>query len=145
MCVPEGTFRPADGSVGWIAYAYIGGWLSVYNGDDQCNDPSTHLHEVGHNWGLEVSRLQCQCGIPFQTITSHTRLYRYSTPPISTTALKTDCQMVFVALNMVTCRVSWDIHWKDSMMQSLETSIASMGPILGNWAGTRSTMKKLIH
>mmetsp|Transcript_21558 Transcript_21558/g.53301 ORF Transcript_21558/g.53301 Transcript_21558/m.53301 type:complete len:596 (-) Transcript_21558:271-2058(-) len=53
MCVPEGTFRASDNSVGWIAYAYVGGLLSVYNGDDQCNDPSTHLHEVGHNWGLE--------------------------------------------------------------------------------------------
>jgi hypothetical protein len=45
MCVPQGTFRPSDSSTGWIAYAYVGGWLSVYNGDDQCNDPSTHLHE----------------------------------------------------------------------------------------------------
>ncbi|KAL3932014.1 MAG: hypothetical protein SGBAC_011048 [Bacillariaceae sp.] len=61
MCVPEGTFRPSDNSVGWIAYAYVGGWLSVYNGDDQCNDPSTHLHEVGHNWGLQHASDENDC------------------------------------------------------------------------------------
>jgi hypothetical protein len=40
LCLPPGT------SGGWIAYAYINHWLSVYN-DVWCQYPSAQLHEVG--------------------------------------------------------------------------------------------------
>lgn len=43
--VPEGTFRDSDSSTAWIAYAYVGGFISVYNGDDQVAAANTHLHE----------------------------------------------------------------------------------------------------
>ena len=45
QCLPPGT------SGGWIAYAYINWYLSVYN-DKWCNYPSAQLHEIGHNIGL---------------------------------------------------------------------------------------------
>ena len=45
MCLPPGT------SGGWIAYAYINHWLSVYN-DQWCNYPSGQMHELGHNLNL---------------------------------------------------------------------------------------------
>jgi hypothetical protein len=41
ICLPPGT---AGG--GWLAYAYINYWLSVYN-DDWCTRPSVQMHEVG--------------------------------------------------------------------------------------------------
>jgi hypothetical protein len=40
LCLPPGT--PG----GWIAYAYINYWLSVYN-DEWCRYPSAQLHEIG--------------------------------------------------------------------------------------------------
>jgi hypothetical protein len=40
VCVPPGT------AGGWIAYAYINYWLSVYN-DNWCRYPSGQLHEIG--------------------------------------------------------------------------------------------------
>ena len=40
VCIPPGT------SGGWIAYAYIGYWLSVFN-DDWCRYPSGLMHELG--------------------------------------------------------------------------------------------------
>lgn len=46
-CMPPGT-----GS--WIAYAYVGAWLSIYN-DDWCQQLSTQVHEVGHNMKLAHS------------------------------------------------------------------------------------------
>jgi hypothetical protein len=45
VCVPPGT------SGGWIAYAYINYWLSVYN-DDWCRYPSGHMHEIGTSLNL---------------------------------------------------------------------------------------------
>jgi hypothetical protein len=42
QCLPSGT------NGGWIAYAYINHWLSVYN-NLWCNYPSAQLHEIGHN------------------------------------------------------------------------------------------------
>lgn len=45
VCVPEET-----GS-GWIAYAYINHWLSVYS-NEHCSSPSVGIHEIGHNLGL---------------------------------------------------------------------------------------------
>jgi len=48
LCIPPGT------SGGWIAYAYINSWLSVYN-NNWCNYPSGQMHEVGHNLGLAHS------------------------------------------------------------------------------------------
>jgi hypothetical protein len=41
VCVPPGT---AGG--GWLAYAYVNHWLSVFN-DNWCNSPSTQMHELG--------------------------------------------------------------------------------------------------
>ena len=40
VCMPPGT------SGGWIAYAYINSWLSVYN-DVWCQYPSAQMHEMG--------------------------------------------------------------------------------------------------
>lgn len=45
ICIPQGTYRPSDSSKGWRAYAYVGGWLSVFNGDDNCRNPAAHAHE----------------------------------------------------------------------------------------------------
>eukprot|EP00545_Synedropsis_sp_CCMP1620_P006689 CAMPEP_0119029482 /NCGR_PEP_ID=MMETSP1176-20130426/40541_1 /TAXON_ID=265551 /ORGANISM="Synedropsis recta cf, Strain CCMP1620" /LENGTH=760 /DNA_ID=CAMNT_0006985829 /DNA_START=47 /DNA_END=2329 /DNA_ORIENTATION=- len=45
FCLPPGT------ASGWIAYAYVNHWLSVYN-DRWCEYPSAQMHEVGHNLGL---------------------------------------------------------------------------------------------
>ena len=44
-CIPPGT------KDGWIAYAYVNSWLSVYN-DKWCGSVSAQMHEVGHNLGL---------------------------------------------------------------------------------------------
>ena len=40
VCLPPGT------TGGWIAYAYINHWLSVYN-DNWCRYPSGQMHEIG--------------------------------------------------------------------------------------------------
>ncbi|KAI2488977.1 Gametolysin peptidase M11 [Fragilaria crotonensis] len=48
VCMPPGT------SGGWIAYAYINHWLSVYN-NAWCGYPSGLLHEFGHNLNLAHS------------------------------------------------------------------------------------------
>jgi len=47
-CLPPGT----DG--GWIAYAYINSYISVYN-NNWCNYPSGQIHELGHNLGFAHS------------------------------------------------------------------------------------------
>ncbi len=47
-CLPRGLGN------GWIAYAYINHYLSVYN-DEWCSYVSTLMHEVGHNVGLAHS------------------------------------------------------------------------------------------
>jgi len=44
-CIPPGT------SGGWIAYAYVNHYLSVYN-NEWCTYPSVGLHEIGHNLNL---------------------------------------------------------------------------------------------
>jgi hypothetical protein len=41
VCIPPGT---AGG--GWLAYAYVNHWLSVYN-DYWCSVPSAQMHELG--------------------------------------------------------------------------------------------------
>ena len=41
VCIPPGT---AGG--GWVAYAFMNHWLSVYN-DNWCNSPSALMHELG--------------------------------------------------------------------------------------------------
>ena len=43
LCLPPGT------SGGWLAYAYINHWLSVYN-DNWCRYPSGQMHEIGKLW-----------------------------------------------------------------------------------------------
>ena len=48
LCIPPGT------SGGWIAYAYINYWLSVYN-NQWCNFVSAQMHELGHNLNLAHS------------------------------------------------------------------------------------------
>ena len=52
LCIPTGSFDPDNGRDNWIAYARIGGYVSVYNGDFMCGNEVTQLHETGHNWGL---------------------------------------------------------------------------------------------
>jgi len=47
LCIPPGTG-------GWVAYAYVNSWLSVYN-DHWCDSLSAGIHEVGHNLGLAHS------------------------------------------------------------------------------------------
>mmetsp|Transcript_19939 Transcript_19939/g.29570 ORF Transcript_19939/g.29570 Transcript_19939/m.29570 type:complete len:625 (-) Transcript_19939:1231-3105(-) len=47
-CIPPGT--PGQ----WIAYAYGGYYLSVYN-DRWCTFPSAQMHELGHNMALSHS------------------------------------------------------------------------------------------
>ena len=41
ICIPPGT-----SGGGWLAYAYVNYWLSVFN-DNWCNSPSTQMHELG--------------------------------------------------------------------------------------------------
>jgi len=53
LCIPPGT------SGGWIAYAYVNHWLSVYN-NNWCTYPSGLMHEVGHNLGLAHSGVEGQ-------------------------------------------------------------------------------------
>ena len=43
VCMPPGT------AGGWIAYAYINHWLSVYN-NNWCRYPSGLMHELGKLW-----------------------------------------------------------------------------------------------
>jgi len=43
MCLPR--------TGNYVAYAYINGWLSVYN-DDWCQQVSAQMHEIGHNLGF---------------------------------------------------------------------------------------------
>jgi hypothetical protein len=45
LCLPPGTLG------GWIGYAYIGHYLSVFN-DQWCTYPSIQLHEIGHNLAM---------------------------------------------------------------------------------------------
>lgn len=54
ICLPRGSFSNGDTSkTNWLAYAYVGGSISVYNGDRWCANEVTQLHELGHNFGLE--------------------------------------------------------------------------------------------
>jgi hypothetical protein len=48
LCLPPGT------SGGWIGYAYINWYLSVFN-DDWCTYLSIQMHEIGHNLDLAHS------------------------------------------------------------------------------------------
>jgi len=48
LCLPPGT------NGGWIAYAYVNWWLSVYN-NNWCSYVSGQMHEIGHNLGLAHS------------------------------------------------------------------------------------------
>eukprot|EP00587_Corethron_hystrix_P003358 CAMPEP_0113330368 /NCGR_PEP_ID=MMETSP0010_2-20120614/21576_1 /TAXON_ID=216773 ORGANISM="Corethron hystrix, Strain 308" /NCGR_SAMPLE_ID=MMETSP0010_2 /ASSEMBLY_ACC=CAM_ASM_000155 /LENGTH=647 /DNA_ID=CAMNT_0000192879 /DNA_START=73 /DNA_END=2012 /DNA_ORIENTATION=- /assembly_acc=CAM_ASM_000155 len=48
FCIPPGT------SAGWIAYASVNGWRSVYN-NLWCTYVSSQMHEIGHNIGLAHS------------------------------------------------------------------------------------------
>jgi len=43
-----------SGSTGWLAYAFVNGWLSVYN-EGWMGPVSAQMHEVGHNIGLQHS------------------------------------------------------------------------------------------
>ena len=43
VCMPAGTAE------GWIAYAYVNSWLSVYN-NNWCRYPSGLMHELGKLW-----------------------------------------------------------------------------------------------
>ncbi|CAJ1937780.1 unnamed protein product [Cylindrotheca closterium] len=54
LCLPKGSHSNGDTTkTNWLAYAYIGGDLSVYNGDRWCANEVTQIHELGHNWGLQ--------------------------------------------------------------------------------------------
>jgi Gametolysin peptidase M11. len=49
FCLPYGSLR--SGNPGWLGYAYIDHWKSVYN-NVWCSSVSTLAHEVGHNLNL---------------------------------------------------------------------------------------------
>eukprot|EP00557_Chaetoceros_sp_GSL56_P014931 CAMPEP_0176486396 /NCGR_PEP_ID=MMETSP0200_2-20121128/5545_1 /TAXON_ID=947934 /ORGANISM="Chaetoceros sp., Strain GSL56" /LENGTH=1213 /DNA_ID=CAMNT_0017883093 /DNA_START=414 /DNA_END=4052 /DNA_ORIENTATION=- len=49
FCLPSGATRP--GGSGWLAYAYIDHWKSVYN-NPWCSSISALAHEIGHNLNL---------------------------------------------------------------------------------------------
>ncbi|CAJ1937796.1 unnamed protein product [Cylindrotheca closterium] len=54
LCLPKGSYSNGDTSqTNWLAYAYIGGSVSVFNGDKWCANEVTQLHELGHNWRLQ--------------------------------------------------------------------------------------------
>ena len=54
LCLPRGSYSNGDTSAtNWLAYAYIGGFVSVYNGDRWCANEVTQVHEFGHNFGLK--------------------------------------------------------------------------------------------
>jgi len=53
LCLPPGSTNSRH-DANWVAYGYIGSWLSVYN-DDYCSSMSTQVHEIGHNFGLAHS------------------------------------------------------------------------------------------
>jgi hypothetical protein len=58
MCLPPGT------SGGWIGYAYIGHYLSVFN-DNWCTYPSIQMHEIGHNLGMGHSGEGSRASSPY--------------------------------------------------------------------------------
>ena len=54
ICLPTGSYSNDNTSqTDWLAYAYVGGSISVYNGDRWCANEVTQVHEIGHNFGLE--------------------------------------------------------------------------------------------
>jgi len=55
LCLPKGShWSDSDTSkTNWVAYGYIGGYLTVFNGDKWCANELTQLHELGHNWALQ--------------------------------------------------------------------------------------------
>lgn len=55
LCLPFGSHiinSNGEQSLNWVAYASVGGSISVYNGDEWCANEVTQVHEIGHNWGL---------------------------------------------------------------------------------------------
>jgi len=52
--VPEGTTYGNGGPTGWMAFAYIGAYLSIFN-DGNAMWLSHQVHEIGHNLGLQHS------------------------------------------------------------------------------------------
>ena len=53
LCLPFGSHSPGDSSAtNWVAYAGLGGYRSVYNGDKWCANENVQMHEIGHNFGL---------------------------------------------------------------------------------------------
>jgi hypothetical protein len=49
--LPPGTTFRAGGTTGWLAFAYMNSYLSVYNGHNIAFI-SNEVHEIGHNLGL---------------------------------------------------------------------------------------------
>lgn len=49
LCLPYGTL--SRGNRGWLGYAYVNHWLSVFN-NEWCSSISTLAHELGHNLNL---------------------------------------------------------------------------------------------
>ena len=54
-CLPPDTLN--NGSGGWIAWAYVGWYLSAYKGM-WCSYPSSQMHEIGHNINFAHSGIQ---------------------------------------------------------------------------------------
>ena len=52
--LPRGTTYNVNGTDKWLAFAYLRGFLSVYN-DENIMYISNQVHELGHNFGLRHS------------------------------------------------------------------------------------------
>mmetsp|Transcript_69179 Transcript_69179/g.102873 ORF Transcript_69179/g.102873 Transcript_69179/m.102873 type:complete len:606 (+) Transcript_69179:219-2036(+) len=107
-CLPPGT-------MGGIAYAFINGWMSVYN-DSWCTFPSVQMHEMGHNLNLahsnEARAYNDQSGVMGYS-------YRQDDGP----------QMCFNAAK------SWQLGWYEGTNQLITISTGGVRSYVGQLSG----------